>query len=95
MKPKVSIAMPIYNEEKGVKKTVVNLAKEFEKQGEDYEPRAPQQEAPDGKFRAAHPAQDGYEFAGSVTGYGHKNCDVRQKGVSVPEPHITPPERTG
>jgi len=36
-KPEVSITIPIYNEEKGIEKTVTNLANEFERQKIDYQ----------------------------------------------------------
>jgi polyisoprenyl-phosphate glycosyltransferase len=37
MKPDVSIAIPIYNEERGIEKTVNNLVNEFEKNKVDYQ----------------------------------------------------------
>ena len=37
MNQEVSITIPIYNEEKGIEKTVVNLVNEFEKQKVNYE----------------------------------------------------------
>ena len=37
MKPELSITIPIYNEEKGIEKTVTNLANEFEKQNINYQ----------------------------------------------------------
>lgn len=37
MKPEVSVTIPIYNEEKGIEKTVVNLVKEFEDKKINYQ----------------------------------------------------------
>src|SRR4030042_6819092 len=37
MAPEVSLTIPIYNEEKGIEKTVQNLVNEFEKQKVDYQ----------------------------------------------------------